>query len=181
MLYILIFVQKSVICSKLNTIHKKATSHRCKPSISLHPIAHLKPVQCSFVVYNFLCLFLAFCAFSVNMADNASYKQCSTLIWSSNQVLEVQSSIFRTNASAVSSHKLHPLFYKCLLTTEFLHLSRTTEPKYSVNMSTGTEASVSHVRKDVFINQLLFSSESGFSASKIIRHSSGFERNKSVH
>lgn len=81
----------------------------------------------------------------------------------------------------VSSHKLHPLFYKCLLTTEFLHLSRTTEPKYSVNMSTGTEASVSHVRKDVFINQLLFSSESGFSASKIIRHSSGFERNKSVH
>lgn len=46
-------------------------------------------------------------------------------------------------------------------------------------MSTGTEASVSHVRKDVIlINQLLFSSESGFSASKIIRHSSGFERKK---
>lgn len=131
MLYILIFVQKSVICSKLNTIHKKATSHRCKPSISLHPTAHLKLVAC--VVFlrglQFLRLFLAFCAFSFNMADNASYKQCSTLIRSSNQVLEVQSSIFRTNASAVSSHKLHPLFYKCLLTTEFLHLSRTTEPK----------------------------------------------------
>lgn len=42
-------------------------------------------------------------------------------------------------------------------------------------MSTGTEASVSHVRKDVFINQLLFSSESGFSASKIIRHSKGLK------